>query len=94
MKIGRKKKNQPEISPVELNETRLKKLIGKRLRKLRLERGYTVNTVAYASGICPSTLSKIEYGQMTLPITRLVKLLSVLDGTLEDVLGSIEDKKT
>ena len=92
MKVGRKKKIQPEISPVELNEKRLKKSIGKRLRKLRLERGYTVNTVAHASGICPSTLSKIEYGQMTLPITRLVKLLSVLDCTMGDVLKNAESK--
>lgn len=53
--------------------------LGKRLRSLRKEKGWTLDWVAKRSGISKSTLSKLENGQTNLTFSSVSKLSQGLD---------------
>jgi transcriptional regulator with XRE-family HTH domain len=55
-----------------------KKLIGQRIRDLRELSGRTLTAVAHTAGILKSTLSKIEKGQISSPITTLIRIAHAL----------------
>ena len=49
-------------------------VLGKRIRGLRTQRGWTLDAAAKATGLARSTLSKIENGQMSPTYDALIKL--------------------
>jgi transcriptional regulator with XRE-family HTH domain len=61
---------------------------GQRVRRLRKEKGWTLTEVAISSGLAPSTISKVERGQMSLTYDRLVLLARGLEVHLTELFGS------
>jgi transcriptional regulator with XRE-family HTH domain len=59
--------------------------IRRRLRALREERGLSLDTVAHAAGMAPSTLSRLETGKRRLAVDHLAPLARAL-GTSVDAL--------
>jgi len=59
--------------------------IGKRLRQIRLERGWTLNDVSQATAIAQSTLSKLENGQGVINLDTLMKLSNGLELSLDSL---------
>jgi transcriptional regulator with XRE-family HTH domain len=60
---------------------------GERVRRLRKEKGWTLTEVAVSSGLAPSTISKVERGQMSLTYDRLVLLARGLEVHLTELFG-------
>jgi transcriptional regulator with XRE-family HTH domain len=56
--------------------------IGQNIRELRTSAGLTVTALAASSGLTKSTVSKIETGSISPPISTLVRIASALDVTL------------
>ncbi|MCC7493440.1 MAG: helix-turn-helix transcriptional regulator [Fimbriimonadaceae bacterium] len=54
-------------------------LLGRRIKELRRERGYTLEEVAKRTGFSKSLLSKIENSQVSPPIATLSRIASALD---------------
>lgn len=67
--------------------------VGKILRSLRNERGYSIRKVSEETGFSLSFLSKLENGKTSITIRNLVKLLSFYGVTLADVFASPSSKK-
>jgi transcriptional regulator with XRE-family HTH domain len=63
--------------------------IRRRLRALREERGLSLETVAHAAGMAPSTLSRLETGKRRLAVDHLAPLARAL-GTSVDALVAPE----
>lgn len=53
-------------------------IVGKNLRRVRLERGFSQETLAAEAGIAPSFLSQIENGKRSATITTLDMLAKAL----------------
>lgn len=53
-------------------------IVGRNLRKIRLERGLSQEALAYDAGIAPSFLSQVENGTRSLTITKLQDLATTL----------------
>ena len=60
---------------------------GEHVRRLRKEKGWTLTEVAISSGLAPSTISKVERGQMSLTYDRLVLLARGLGVHLSELFG-------
>jgi transcriptional regulator with XRE-family HTH domain len=56
--------------------------LGETLRQLRLDRGFSLGGLSAASGVPPSTISKIENGQMSPSLVHAINLASALDANL------------
>jgi len=67
---------------MELNYT----LIGKRLRTVRLKKGFTQEYVAEAAGISAQHCSGIECGNAKVSLPALVRLCNALDASPDDIL--------
>jgi len=68
-----------------IDEDNLSEFIRKRLKSIRETRGYTVNSLAYRSGISQSYIRCIEIGEKKgLSISKLFDLCLELDVTLTD----------
>jgi transcriptional regulator with XRE-family HTH domain len=98
-----------EVKKIFVSENRMDQLIngsthapsdrnsfGERVRRLRKEKGWTLTEVATSSGLAPSTISKVERGQMSLTYDRLVLLARGLDVHLTELFGPAqrEDERT
>lgn len=59
---------------------------GAAIRKLRLTRGWTLETLSKESGVPVSTLSRVELGQNALNYDKLVRLCRALDVDLESLV--------
>lgn len=59
---------------------------GAAIRKLRVARGWTLETLSKASGVPVSTLSRVELGQNALNHDKLVRLCRALDVDLESLV--------
>jgi len=59
---------------------------GAAIRKLRLARGWTLETLSKESGVPVSTLSRVELGQNALNYDKLVRLCRALDVDLESLV--------
>lgn len=60
--------------------------IGRKIRKLREDIGYTLTAVARRADLAKSTLSKIERGQISPPISTLLRIADGLGVRLADFL--------
>ena len=59
----------------------------RRLRSLRLARGWSLDELARRSYISPSTISRIETGQRRLALDQLVSLAHGLETTVDEILA-------
>jgi DNA-binding XRE family transcriptional regulator/mannose-6-phosphate isomerase-like protein (cupin superfamily) len=65
-------------------------LLGHRIRSLRSQLGWTLDTAAKATGLARSTISKIENGQMSPTYDALIKLAQGFDVDISDLFESHE----
>lgn len=63
------------------------KLIGSRLKEIRLSRGIAQKALAGKLGMDQSVLSRYERGEMRLPSSLLAKLAKALRASADEVLG-------
>lgn len=72
-------------------DTRIEDVARRRLRSLRLSRGWTLNDLARRSHIGASTISRIETGHRRLAIDNLAALADALETTIDALLGDDND---
>jgi len=65
--------------------------IGERLKKVRLERGYTLKDVAGESGYSKALISRIENGNVSPSINSLLKIAAALDVKPHDLFLPSKD---
>jgi DNA-binding Xre family transcriptional regulator/quercetin dioxygenase-like cupin family protein len=70
-----------------MTENRIEDTARRRLRGLRVARGWTLDELARRSGIGASTISRIETGHRRLAIDQLADLARALETTIDDLLG-------
>lgn len=70
-----------------VSETRIEDVARRRLRSLRLARGWTLDDLARRSHIGASTISRIETGHRRLAIDNLADLAKALETTVDEILG-------
>ena len=73
------------------SETRVEDIVRRRLRSLRLAKGWTLDELARRSNIGASTISRIETGHRRLAIDNLADLARALDATVDELLGDDSD---
>ena len=71
-------------------ETRVRKNIGRRIKALRKEHGWSQDELADAVGIEQSVLSKFERGQASPSIVRLALIAKALGTNLADLCFNVE----
>jgi transcriptional regulator with XRE-family HTH domain len=64
--------------------------VGPRLKQLRVQRGATITSVAAATGISKSTLSRLETGQRRPSLELLLPLAQAYHVPLDDLVGAPE----
>src|SRR4051794_41595534 len=62
-----------------------------RLRTLREQRGLSLDAVAQAAGMDPSTLSRLETGKRRLAVDHLAPLAGALGTTVDELLAPAAD---
>lgn len=62
------------------------KIIGERIRELRIKKGYTQAYLAELSGIEPSNISHIERAATKLSLPTLVSIANALGATLDEIV--------
>ncbi|MET3804639.1 transcriptional regulator with XRE-family HTH domain [Nakamurella sp. UYEF19] len=67
-------------------------LIRQRIRALRLARGWSLDVLAGACFLSPSTLSRIETGDRRIALDQLVPIARALETTLDELVSSEEDE--
>jgi transcriptional regulator with XRE-family HTH domain len=67
-------------------------LIRQRIRALRLARGWSLDVLAGACYLSPSTLSRIETGDRRIALDQLVPIARALETTLDELVSSQEDE--
>ncbi len=60
--------------------------IGRRIRKFRLERGFTQEKVAEMAGLTPAHFSHVETGNTKVSLPSLLQIALSLDVTLDDLV--------
>ncbi len=66
-------------------------LVRRRIRALRLAKGWSLDVLARACFLSASTLSRIETGDRRIALDQLVPIARALDTTLDDLIGSQDD---
>jgi transcriptional regulator with XRE-family HTH domain len=64
--------------------------LGRKLRELRRERGYSLSEVAEQTGISKSFLSMVEIGNSDISVGRLMRLTSFYGANLADIFPSLQ----
>jgi mannose-6-phosphate isomerase-like protein (cupin superfamily) len=72
---------------VIVSETRVEDVVRRRLRSLRVARGWTLEDLARRSNIGASTISRIETGHRRLAIDNLADLAQALETTVDELLA-------
>ncbi len=73
-------------------EPNLDALIRRRIRGLRIGRGWSLDTLAARCFLSPSTLSRIETGHRRIALDQLVPIARALGTTLDDLIESAEEE--
>ncbi len=68
--------------------------IGKNIRKLRTQAGFTLTSIAKKADLTKSTLSKIETGQTSPPISTLIRIARAMDVHIADFFAEKEKDPT
>jgi mannose-6-phosphate isomerase-like protein (cupin superfamily) len=74
-----------------VHESRIEDVARRRLRSLRLARGWTLDELARRSNIGASTISRIETGHRRLAIDNLADLAKALESSIDEVLADDGD---
>lgn len=69
--------------------TDLKKIVGQRLQRLRLEKNLTQEQMGEKLNLSTSAYCKIEYGETDLTLTRLSKIAEILNMPATDLFCKI-----
>jgi transcriptional regulator with XRE-family HTH domain len=75
----------------EAPEGRVEDVARRRLRALRLAKGWTLDDLARRSNIGASTISRLETGHRRLAIDNLADLAKALDTTVDELLADDDD---
>jgi transcriptional regulator with XRE-family HTH domain len=67
--------------------------IGQRLKKLRTDRGVTLQEVADATGLSISFLSLFENGKSGISLSNLQKILRLFNSSVHDLIDTTEDNR-
>ncbi|WP_328538554.1 helix-turn-helix domain-containing protein [Streptomyces sp. NBC_00344] len=67
-------------------------VIRRRIRGLRLARGWSLDALAARCHLSPSTLSRIETGHRRIALDQLVPIARALDTTLDQLVESADDE--
>ncbi len=80
---------------MQQQDKKLLKMIGKRIKKLRLEKDKSLNNFAFNDCLITSaTLSRVENGLVDLKFTTLIKIANALEVTPAELLENFEFKYT
>jgi transcriptional regulator with XRE-family HTH domain len=71
--------------------TDLDSMIRRRIKGLRLARGWSLDTLAARCYLSPSTLSRIETGHRRIALDQLVPIARALGTTLDQLVESVDD---
>lgn len=72
-------------------EVVLEDVVRRRIRSLRLARGWSLDALAARCHMSPSTLSRIETGHRRIALDQLVPIARALDTTLDELVESPDD---
>lgn len=70
----------------------LEDVVRRRIRSLRLARGWSLDALAARCHMSPSTLSRIETGHRRIALDQLVPIARALDTTLDELVESPDDE--
>ncbi len=79
------------MKQVAIGPSRIEDIARRRLRGLRLARGWTLDELARRSNIGASTISRIETGHRRLALDTLADLARALEATVDELLGDDSD---
>jgi transcriptional regulator with XRE-family HTH domain len=77
-RMSRKGRKGPQQKPLEYSETG-DLYLGSRIRKLRAEKGLSINDTAAQVGYAPNSLTSIETNRRTLPEHKVQRIAELLD---------------
>lgn len=86
--MAAKKNRPPEVAPKESAD--LAPVVGKNLRRLRTERGLSLERLAQASGVSRAMLGQVELGQSAPTINVLWKIARALDVPFSALISSTQ----
>src|ERR1700737_4897418 len=69
----------------------LDSLVRKRIRGLRVARGWSLDDLAARCSLSPPTLSRIETGHRRIALDQLAPIARALGTTLDQLVESVED---
>ncbi|MCA2976909.1 MAG: helix-turn-helix transcriptional regulator [Myxococcaceae bacterium] len=87
--MAARRSRTPETSPGETNAD-LAPVVGKNLRRLRTERGLSLERLAQASGVSRAMLGQVELGQSAPTINVLWKIARALDVPFSALISSTQ----
>src|SRR3954465_12318704 len=73
-----------------MDQQKLDRAIGRRLKKLRTQAGMTLNELAARSGVSRAMIGRVERAQSSATAALLGKLCAALDVSLSDVVALAE----
>jgi transcriptional regulator with XRE-family HTH domain len=86
---SKRSKPEPENSPESINEN-----LGRRVKKLRTDRGWSLEDLSNTSGVSRSMLSEIEREKANPTLTVTFRIARAFGMTLQDLIQSAEDAKS
>lgn len=66
------------------------KIVGNRIRNLRVDQGLSQEELAYRAGVSPSHIGKLERGEKNPSLSSIDKITNALGITLEDLFKYIQ----
>ncbi|MET1073237.1 MAG: XRE family transcriptional regulator [Umezawaea sp.] len=84
MTQGAKREREPEVD--------VDRLVRRRIRALRLARGWSLDALAERSHLSPSNLSRIETGGRRIALDQLIPIAKALDTTIDQLVESPDDE--
>lgn len=70
-------------------ENTVEQMIGKRIKKLRKEKGYTQQQFSEIIGISTNYLSDVERGRSSVRLDKLVSMINALECSADDVFADV-----
>lgn len=71
------------------SEMRVEQIIGKRIQKIRREKGYTQQQFAEKIGLSTNYLSDIERGKSSARLDKLVAIINSLECSADDIFSDV-----
>lgn len=80
---------QPFYKGQIMSDKLILELFGKKLQKIRLERGWSQEKLALAASLDRTYISSVERGQRNISIINIYKLAKALDAAPGSLLGDV-----